>query len=140
MKNRDSFELPVAFLDLSTIIMVTFILITVALATAARQEYQTQVDLLTKQTQQGSGAGTETVSLAITGGGQKDYSFTLESKTNGIQKLVDIKSVITELKNLSPPSLLLRIDKTAEFGYPQQIMIAAYEQGIQIGFAFIREE
>lgn len=140
MKKRDSFELPVAFLDLSTIIMFTFILITVSLAMAARQEYQTQVDLLTRQTTQGVGAGTETVSLAITDGKQGGYTFTLESRANGTQKIMDINRVIAELKSLSPPSLLLRIDQDTEFKYPQQIMIAAYEQGIQIGFAFLGEE
>jgi|GEM_PF-3161984 len=136
----DKFEIPISFLDLSTVIMFTFILIAIALSAAERNEFQTKVDLLTNQTTQGSGPGTATMSLAIDEITEGQCSFVLESKKNGTRQLTSTKEVVDLLLLLSPPQLILRVDKKTDFGVPQEIIIAAKEQGIKIGFAFLKEE
>ena len=137
---NDKFEIPISFLDLSTVIMFTFILITIALSAAERSEYQTKVDLLTNQTTQGSGMGTATMTLTIDEAPDGQCSFVLESKKHGTRKLTSTEEVVKILHLLSPPQLILRIDEETAFKFPQEIIIAANDLGIKIGFAFLQKK
>jgi len=134
MKSQNGIDLPPSFTDLAFLLMFIFLLITMALATEARKEFQTQVDLLKHRTVDGNGAGSEQMSLAITKKGGK-YLFVLESKKIGSKQFPDLTSAITELKQLHPPEIIIRADQDAPWKYPHQIMIESSGVGILVGVA-----
>lgn len=137
----ESLKFDASWIDLVTIILLVYMFMTVALASAIREELQIQVNLLKKKTQTSSEAfGPETPKLSIVPDGQKGYSFVLESQKLGKLKISSVKGVITELERLRPQALILRVDKNTPFRYPQEIMIEAQNLGIRLGFAYIKGE
>lgn len=140
-KKLESLKFDASWIDLVTIILLVYMFMTVALASAIREELQTQVNLLKKKTQTNSQAfGPETPKLSIVPDGQKGYRFVLESQKLGKLKFSSVKEVVTELERLRPQALILRVDQNTPFKYPQEIMIEAKNLGIRLGLAYIKGE
>ena len=133
--NSKVFSLPNGILDFSFLLMIIFM----AQASTAHEEYQTKVDLLKKRQQnQEMGIGTDVLSVAV----QKQlngYGYAIESEKLGVKSFNNLPTMLDELKRLAPPEMLLRVDKTASFSIPQEIMIFAHNHNINLGFAYTQE-
>ncbi|OAQ20613.1 hypothetical protein TDIS_1228 [Thermosulfurimonas dismutans] len=140
-RRLESLKFDASWIDLVTIILLVYMFMTVALATAIREEIQTQVNLLKKKAQTNSQAfGPETPKLSIVPDGQKGYRFVLESQKLGKLEFSSVKGVVAELERLRPQALVLRVDQNTPFRYPQEIMIAAKDLGIRLGLAYIKRK
>jgi biopolymer transport protein ExbD len=134
MKKPESINLPPSFTDLAFLLMFIFILITMALATEARLEYQTKVDLLQHQQIEGQGKGTADLSVAITeNNGQ--YVYTIESQKQDNKIYSKLTDALVTLQDLRPPIVIIRGDKKAPWEYPHRLMVELKKLEIPFGVA-----
>ena len=140
MMKRRIFNLPSSILELAFIIMLVFILCQAVLLNNVNQEYKTRVDLLKKRNRiENQGFKPDMLSLAIKKEESGIYDFVLESKKMGVHEYKQLSNVIKELDRICPLQLILRVDKAAEFHFPQEIMIWAHENKADLGFAYKQE-
>ena len=126
-----------SFVDIMSILLLCFALITVLLAANINKEYLAKVELLkreniTKTTK--SGPGENAVYLTVT----KKGKFILEGKMIAAEiKLMSREALRDELKRLSPPKLNMRVDASVPTGKTQNLLLDCQDLGI---LAFLTTE
>lgn len=126
------FRIHPTFFDVLAILLSVFMLLTVLMAKNVQQEYKTKVDMLKKgaENRNSGGPGTDALSLSVVPKGNGTYEFVLESKKLGKRKMGSAKQVRTELTNIRPAKINLRIDKSVPTGVTQELLYDAQELGI----------
>ena len=137
MSRTRNFVLPPSILDLAFTLMIVVLLALCMSLNNIRQEYKTKVKLVEKRSQRmESGVGPETLSLSISKNNDSSYRLVLESKKLGVKEYPAMADVLDELLRLHPMELVLRVDQDARFAIPQEVMIFAHENKINLGFSY----
>ncbi len=124
------------WIDLLMLLLLMYILITTALITSLKNEYETRINLLKKQSEKVNDSfGPQTPVISI-GMNKNKYFFVLELPKIGKKSFRNISDILNEIRRIHPQNLILRVDKEAPFKLPQEILIEARKLNINLGFAY----